>query len=173
MAASVNRTRLVPHQVFSAGFKSDTGAVNMAVNGSSTPQKFGFGVSSGSRPFFMQSVGMTLSGASFAPENFGGIGDGLANGILIEILNPNDVPVMRLHDGPIRTNADLFRWAGRNIALHQTVPPTLRADWVIPDIFGSDIVLEPSQRLQATVRDDLSSLSGLYLTMTGAYTRND
>lgn len=145
------------------GFLANAGVTNMAVNGSLTPQNFDFAPTASNErfqifesSFFLSTAGnvneITTKFADFAP---------LTNGLSLEFLFSGQTYSLT---GLIKTNFDLYRvFVDETTTLgagNRTL--MLGSQWHDPPI-----IFQPNDRFRVTVRDNLTGLISMGITLAG------
>lgn len=135
-----------------------TGSSNMAVDGTSA-KKFWH---TSDENFVVRSVGIEIlfAGTPTAAK-FGDLSE-LANGCLVEVVHDDGTTVA--HDffpaEPWKRNADLILTGGFVFEKGPGTSDFVGGSWdMAKSTNGRPIVLQPGQRFQVTVRDDLSALT--------------
>ena len=176
-------TGINPQGLISNSFVNDAGSRNCAVNGSITPVVFKLTPRPGECLIIrsLNIVGLS-AGASVGNELFVDIA-ALTNGLTFQFGKGSEL--LALHDRnpanlsaslfPIKTNADLAALSGSSLVLDVNGTDAVRCSW---DFAQAGIQLrvkgvkngfpqEEGEYLQVTVRDNLSTLGGLFIMACG------
>lgn len=140
-------------------------SIEMAVNGLVTPVLFKYTVPAGFQARISRLV-VHLTDAGSNPGDFGGINGGVANGVLFQVFDSDDVLMLDFLDGTaIQVNGDYAHMSGVDIDVKVGVgldSTTARATMTKT---GASLLLVPGEYIGLTVRDDLTSISGIYRVM--------
>lgn len=146
-------------QIFSRYLSSDgttAGGKNMTVNGFTNPVRFWL---SGPNRLEVHRLTLYVRASTVRPNDYGNRG-ALLNGLTLIQAEPDGVTVvLDLFDGePVTRNCE-WRGVCHDYAITDQGPGSRSYTARFAFQFGSPLVLDPMQRIQATVRDDLTSLS--------------
>jgi hypothetical protein len=126
----------------------------------------------GGKRFKFNRINFVLVDDSISPGDFGGIGGGLTNGCLLQIVDSDGSTVL-CHFGTdtvvIKTNADFAPLAGTDVPIS-----ALAGDDLLPVRFsvfkaGSPMLLTSGQRMRWTNRDDLSAITKFRAMVQGVF----
>jgi hypothetical protein len=144
---------------------------DMDTDSDATPSVFEYSVPAG-RTFRLVRANWFLTDGSIGPNAFGGIGGGLTNGCLFQIVDSNGTDVLLdFNDGvPVKTNDQFTKLAGTD-----TVATFAAGDDWLPIRFtivkaGKQMELTAGQRVRWTNRDDLSPLTRFQMMLQGYFT---
>jgi hypothetical protein len=154
----------------------------MAVNGAMSAAEFNLAPS---RRLCLSRVNLMILDGGIQPERFGGLLGGLANGLLIEVYDEDDVLRLDLLDGlTIKRNAHFTWLSGTDAPVIAGVgDDKLPVRWSLHKAFvggfqeGADpssstrdgLLLPAGWNLRFTVQDDLSALTEFYAFGQGSY----
>ncbi len=151
------------------------GSIDMNVDGSGVAVNFDYVVPAGTvyDQFTLMRINFGLIDGAMQWGRFGGIGSGLTNGLLLQVLDADDV--VQQHFGtdmhPIQANEDFIVFAG----VDSLVEPTAGDD-AIPIRFsifksGNPMTLFPNWRVRLVVQDDLRTISHFNAMVQGVLRR--
>ncbi|MHA2068110.1 MAG: hypothetical protein ACXABY_27430 [Candidatus Thorarchaeota archaeon] len=140
-------------------------------NSAGTDTIFNFRVP-GDKIFKFSRINFVIVDGSIGPGDFGGIGGGLTDGCLLQIVDSDGVTVLNhfgTDDVPIKTNEDFSPLAGTDVPIS-----ALAGDDLLPIRFsvfkaGAPMELTPKQNIRWTNRDDLSALTKFRAMIQGTY----
>jgi hypothetical protein len=131
---------------------------NANVNGSVTPQKF-FVKPPANRIYDLRQLIIHIEDASVPPGSYGEIA-ALTNGVTIKVLNDADVEIMDLLDGGAAKTNDKYYHISPKVEFGDTV-----VNIYIP--LEPGIALEPHERLEVSIDDDLTGLVEHFFYVSG------
>lgn len=160
--------RALPEDYVYFHLTTAAGAFDMNVDGSAVPVNFDFVVPAGTRykTFSFSRINFELVDGAMRWDRFGGLGGGLANGLLLQIVDNNNA-IRQDFDTtrrPIMTNSDFSPLAGIDNLLTAAAGPDAMP--IRFSIFkaGRTMTLFPNWRIRLVVRDDLRNID-LFRTM--------
>ncbi len=149
-------------------FREGGGSMEMAVDGSITPVEFEWENEEPIRHAVVSRLLWDILDGSPTTIKFGGIIGGLANGVLIDLRDAAGTLVMDFTDGdPIKQNHQFARMVGTDWAL--TIGAGVDAVNVRWSLFktGKQLLVPPGFKLRVTVRDDLTTLDSMSVSLQG------
>ncbi len=140
-------------------FLKSSGSPDMNINGSSTPVVFRYTVPAGWSALIHRLNFVMIDNAAMNGHEFGGIGGGLTNGLLIRLENPDNSERRDLLDGvTIKRNGDFATFAGVDV-VHAGGNRGLGIRWTWSKATGGvPILLRSGQSVAIEVQDDIRGL---------------
>lgn len=145
----------------------------MNVNGSITPVKFEYVVPAG-RELYAQRLNFEFINTGMKPDNFAGVA-ALTNGLLIEVLDDDNTPLIDFTDGlGIKNQTEFAPLAGvdANVTSGGGTPDGLAVRWTMART-GAPIYMTAGQKFVLTVRDDLSTITQMRAMLQGILLKRD
>lgn len=143
--------------------------LEMNVNGSITPVEYKYTVPAGKFFYWTRTV-FHVKDSGSKPNDFGGIGGGLTNGLLMSVRDSGDAELVDLLDTlPIKTNSDHAHLASVDVDIKDAqggADDSFVVRWTLEKA-GAAMVLQPAEYFMVTVRDDLQALTSFLISVHG------
>lgn len=157
---------------FSTAAKVVRGSINLAVNGSTTPQEFIFKIYGGLIPIDLAGAVITMLHAGVPDDGKFGDQEALTTGLYLEYRNTSHRTL-----GNYRINSDFRDFGG--LVSYPDKSPSGQYSTVITfdfiDTFTKELRVDPSVNdyIVATIRNDLTGLDSLRISILGSYTSGE
>lgn len=141
---------------------------DMAVDGSSAFFDFDFVAPQG-RLSIIDEINIVIADTAISPPDFGGITNGLTNGLLVGSYDVNDTLLFDYTDGfPIKQNFFWGHLAGARVQIDGLGTGSLIIQWKILER-EQGLEMLPGQKFRMTVQDDLTSLDHFSAMARGVF----
>lgn len=151
-------------------FLKNNGSKDMDVNGSVTPVVFSIEHHRSNMVMDIFRVNMVILDAGPAASEFGGIANGLTNGLVIRIVDSQGNILIDFFDGQtIRNNSDFGLLAGPDWPIVTGAgTDAVSVRWTIAKA-GDSVVLNKGDRFEIVVQDDLTPLDSFRVQVQGIF----
>lgn len=158
----------VPGQFIFSGVKNGA-AIEMNVNGSSTPVSYRYTVPADNRVYLYR-VNFIMLDASITAAKFGGVAS-LTTGITIKLKNSSDALLLDFLDGQtIQNNTEFGLLAGVDVNIGPGTD-SLGVRWTINNAGGS-LYMESGDYLEILIQDNLTGLTSFQAMLQGIIEEN-
>lgn len=147
-----------------------SGAVDMNVDGSSTPVPYWFPVPTGKIALIRKMIVQVGDTGPLDADDFGGLA-ALTNGIHIKVLDSGDNTVLDLLDGgSINSNSEWAEYLyDTRIDGYGAGDDFVSMEWDFSDFLDGGLHLHEGEKLVLTVRDNLTTLSNFEAIVKGEW----
>ncbi len=162
-----------PREITNTYLKNASGEHAMNVDGSATPVEFTFGAGP-RKNVILLSFNILIIDNNIRAGRFGGINNGLTNGlrILIKQPTPQAKSISDLSGGlVIKFNYDFTHVMGMNFNIHESNPDVLIASLDLSRWFFVT-ALKENHFISVIVQDDLTGLRRFEATVSGLYAQS-
>lgn len=160
-----------PKEITNVYLKDESGSKAMAIDGSTTPVEFSFKPGT-SKPFVMLSFNILMIDNNIRAGRFGGINNGLTEGIRILIKRKDQAQGKTISDLSggilIKYNYDFTHVMGMNFNIHESNPDVLLARLDLSKWFFVT-ELKRGHYISLVVQDNLSGIERFEATVQGLY----
>ena len=160
---------VLPRDMFFRFLRSN-GSKDMNIDGSVTPVTFSVEHHRAVMDMDIFRVNMVILDAGPAASEFGGIPNGLTNGLLIRVMDSQGNILLDFLDGlTIRNNSDFGLLAGPDWPIVTGAgTDAVSVRWTIAKA-GDSVVLNKGDRFEVVVQDDLTSLDSFRIQVQGIF----
>lgn len=132
-------------------------SIEMNIDGSSTPVEFTYTVLNDYYLLLHRICFVIISSGAVNADEFGGIKDGLDNGVLLSVERKGNIIKDLFAGQPIKRNAEWASFAGVDVS-NLAGDEGIVIGWTFTQAAGFPMRLHPNDILRATIQDNLTSL---------------
>ncbi|KKN41079.1 hypothetical protein LCGC14_0726880 [marine sediment metagenome] len=149
----------------------NAGSRDMNVDGT-TPVTFEYGPPAGLVAAIERCL-IHLFDSTIDPSDFGGIRPALTNGLLVQLIEPDDSVGLDFLDGEtINNNGEFSLLAGVDVVFESGVgDDQIYVRWTLALDHGAPLLLRTGDRFRVTVRDDIQAISSFRWALKGRLIR--